>query len=100
MRNAYATRRTAPDGYQAITKPLARQYFDAGVPVTLAGNNVNNCHIFDGWHLGATVQRMRGERQTFDDICRNMLSYLEPELGYYLVYYIQKGVAHVLSRTA
>ena len=95
MKNAYITRRIAPQGYVAVTKPLAKDLYEKNIDVTLAGNNINAYHIFGGWHLGYTVNKKEVEEKTtadhsFQDICNNFLMYLEDELGTYPVFYVKK----------
>jgi len=90
----YPTHRQAPQGYKAVTKPLAKALFEQGVDVTLAGNNVNSFHIFDGWHLGCTMnlQRMAdGYMTSFDAMVDNFLWHLDRELGTYAVYYVPQA---------
>ena len=82
------TKRLAPDGYQAIDRPSAKMAYEAGLPVTVAGNNVNSYHVFNGWHLGCTIADC-DDRQTFDSILANFMFYLEPEIGRYPVFYVK-----------
>ena len=91
MVGAYVNkRRYAPQGYTAVTKPLARQLYNAGVAVTLCGNNVNSFHVFGGWHLGCTITKDWPQGyESFDDIVSNFLSYLDHELGTYSVFYVK-----------
>lgn len=86
------TRRAAPAGYVAVDKPLARLCFNKGTEVTLAGNNTNAYHIFNGWHFGCTITDTEGE--DFDRICSDFLSYLDRSLGRYVVFYIRTADAH------
>lgn len=88
------TRHEAPLGYVAIDKPSAKLAFDAGLDVTIAGNNVNSYHIFNGWYLGHTINKARHEGEhgnNFEDIVSNFMYYLDSELGRYPVFYIKKG---------
>ena len=94
MKNAYPTRRLSPEGYSAITKPLAKELYNQGFDVTMCGNNVNSFHIFKGWYLGYTVSKERTEQLTslpydFSDLVNNFLFYLDTELGYYPVFYVK-----------
>lgn len=65
-KKGYATKRYAPPGYIAITKPLARTAYEQGYHVTLCGNNVNSSHIFKGWHLGYTIHKHDENKQTYE----------------------------------
>jgi hypothetical protein len=98
MRGAYINKRrtqlSAPTGYVAITKPLAKQLYETGVEVTLCGNNVNSFNVLDGWHLGYSVCKPdidshSGYDWTFDSLCDNYLSYMHRELGSYIVFYVK-----------
>lgn len=87
MKHAYVTReRSCPIGYVTVTKPLARILHTAGMSVTICGDNVDSFHVFDGWHLGYTIPLS----EDFDVCCRDFLSYLESEVGNYLVFYTKK----------
>lgn len=94
-RYAYATRRLAPVGYVAVTKPLAKELYEQGHAVTLCGNNVNASHVFKGWYLGYTITKQEMDIQaycphpTFAAIAGSFLSYLDKELGAYVVYYVK-----------
>ena len=90
MVGAYQTKRLAPPGYMAVTRPLAQQLYDREVPVTLCGNNVTSFHVFGGWCLGRTVQKNQMEGRQFENIVNGFLFYLEPELGRYVVFYVRK----------
>lgn len=89
MRYAYVTRRVAPQGYVAVTKPLAELLYNDGKSVTLCGSNVNTFHIFSGWHLGCTISKDI-YTQCFNDSVNSFLSYLDEELGSYVVFYIRR----------
>ena len=89
MRYAYVTRRVAPQGYVAVTKPLAELIYNAGKLVTLCGNNVNVFHVFDGWHLSCTIIKDM-HVQCFNNSVNSFLSYLDKELGSYVVFYIRR----------
>ena len=89
MRYVYVTGREAPEGYVAVTKLLAQSIYNAGKSVTLCGNNINAFHVFGGWHLGCTVSKDT-HAQCFDDIVNSFLSYLDKELGSYVVFYVKK----------
>jgi hypothetical protein len=92
-RYAYATRRLAPVGYIAITKPLAQELYEHGHAITLCGNNVHAYHVFNGWYLGHTMRRCSmTEHYPSEEFAANVasfLSYLEKELGTYVVYYVK-----------
>jgi hypothetical protein len=88
MRYAYKTKRHSPKGYVAVTKLMARELWSKGCDVTFCGNNVNSYHVFGGWRLGYTSNKEYSER-CFDAVCIDMLSYMEDELGRYLVYYVR-----------
>ena len=94
-RQGYVTRRQAPAGYVAVTRPLAKTLYEQGYAVTLCGNNVNSFHVFDGWHLGYATQKDNRheapeDRPTFDSIVGSFVSYLDKELGTYAVYYVKR----------
>lgn len=89
------TRRIAPQGYIAIDRPSAKLAFEADLPVTIAGNNVNSYHIFSGWYLGCTIDRVRCD-ESFESIVRNFCWFLEPELGRYPVFYVQASEVQAL----
>jgi len=99
MPAALNKRRLAPHGYVAVNKPMAKALYEQGITVTLCGNNVNNYHVFGGWHLGHTINRKEIDTQyagfpdlaalyTWEHRCSDMLSYLDKELGTYLVYFV------------
>lgn len=92
-RKGYATKRIAPQGYKAVTKPLAESMYNSGYPVTMCGNNVNSYHVFNGWYLGHTIQRCslstEFPSEGFETNLKSFLFYLESELGYYVVYYVK-----------
>ena len=87
----YPTRRISPEGYRAITKPLAQAMYDLDYPITLCGNNVNSYHVFQGWGLGHTIIKKctNGAPCPFGYRVNNFLSYMDRELGYYVVYYVR-----------
>ena len=86
------TNRIAPTGYVYVDRPLAEVLFDAGVPVTMHGNNINSYHVFGGWQLGCTAAlRDTDEVQPFASICAGYMYYnMEPELGKYLVFCVPR----------
>ncbi len=93
MRNCHVTKRIAPLGYVAVTKPLARELYLAQKDVTFCGNNVNSFHVFEGWQLGSTYcLSSYGPNSSFEDLVKNFLFYLEPELGRYVVFYTKMGL--------
>jgi hypothetical protein len=105
-KTGYITKRDSPQGYVAVTKPLARKLYELGYNVTLAGNNINSYHIFEGWHLGYTINIASApssydpytKETTLDDfsyIVQSFLSYLDRELGYYCVYYVKETDYHL-----
>lgn len=104
-RYAYVTKRLAPMGYVAITKPFARALYEHGHAITLCGNNVNAYHVFKGWHLGctsgdgATAQSYAYPREAFDSILASFLFYPEPELGTYAVFYVKASAIAARCRT-
>lgn len=98
----YPTKRYCPQGYVAVTKPLARKLYELGYSVTFCGNNVNAYHVFNGWHLGCTMNISERDgtynpytKETipddFQDVVNNFLSYLDKELGTYCVYYVKQS---------
>ena len=95
-KTGYITKRVAPHGYVAVTKPLARKLYEQGRDITICGNNVNAYHIFHGWHLGCTINihqehtvDSNNKPIDFGDIIQNYLYYLEPSMGVYYVYYVK-----------
>ena len=91
------TQRIAPEGYQYIDRNLAKAVYQADKPITIHGNNINSYHVFEGCRLGYTIQRSDQESRAglYDDsslegIVRRYMSYLEPELGKYVVYCVRK----------
>lgn len=91
MRGAYVTKRAAPDGWVAVTRPLAREKYDNGCTVVLCGSNVNSFHVFGGWRLGMPVHKDTLANRAFDEIVASFMSYLESELGKRPVFYVRKG---------
>ncbi len=94
MRGAYInTRRVAPKGYVAVTKKLAERLYDEGKLIRLCGNKVRSWHVFGGWCLGMTAcnQAAGSYDYTFNELCENFLSYLDRELGSYIVFYVKHG---------
>ena len=88
MRNAYVTKRQAPQGYVAVTRPLAEQLYNEGKEITLCGNNVRMFHIFQGWGLGFTANNTQIEE--FQLLVNSFLHHLYPEFGSYPVFYVRK----------
>jgi hypothetical protein len=91
-RYAYVTRRLAPLGYVAITKPLAKELYEQGHAITLCMNNVNAYHIFQGWHLGYVIDKESPlySDYRFDDLVGSYRTYQpKSELGTYVVYYVK-----------
>jgi hypothetical protein len=88
-KRGYATKRIAPQGYQAVTRQLARCMYDTGYDVTLCGNNVNAYHVFQGWGLGCTVNYALYNHYDFGSVVNNFMFYLEKELGSYPVFYVK-----------
>jgi hypothetical protein len=86
-RKGRTTNRTAPDGYIGIDKNLARELYEKGIEITIAGNNVNAYHIFDGWHLGCTPSKEAMQETAFTAYLNAFMFSLEPELGTYPVFY-------------
>ncbi len=84
------TKRLAPVGHVAVTKPTAKECYLQGIDVIIAGDNVNHYHILDGWHLGLRVNRSDDDDATFEQRLNNFLFYLEPELGRYAVFYVNR----------
>ena len=91
MKDAYVTKRYSPQGYVAVTKPLARLLYSQGYAVTMCGNNVNCYHIFDGWRLGCTINNDKDKDYTFDEIVGNYVSYNTNELLRYPVFYVKSS---------
>ena len=92
MRHAYVTKRIAPEGYVAVTRKLAELLYSDGYSVTVCGNNVTSFHVFDGWHLGCTVQRDILDDKSFDVLLNSFMFYLDSELGTYPVFYVKQEV--------
>ena len=91
LKNAYVNkRRIAPQGYVTVTKPLAKILYNKGVSIVLAGNNVNNYHIFNGWHLGCTIEENQKDIQSFEQLVNSFMFYLDNELGKYPVFYVKR----------
>lgn len=95
MKHAYVTKREAPAGYVAITKPYAASLYEQGIAVTMCTNNVNAYHIFQGWHLGYTIDKKIDTDNgygdySFNDFVGSYLSYnANGELGNYAVFYVK-----------
>lgn len=97
MRSAYVTKRIAPQGYVAVTRKLAEILYNEGYPVTVCGNNVNSFHVFNGWHLGYTLNKQlinefSAYDHTFESLLCNFMFHLEKELGTYPVFYVRQEV--------
>ena len=94
-RHAYVTKREAPSGYVAVTKPYAAQLYEQGIAITMCLNNVNAYHIFHGWHLGYTIDKASDRQAGYDDYSFKdfVVSYLSynanNELGTYAVFYVK-----------
>ena len=79
----------------AITKPYAASLYEQGIAVTMCTNNVNAYHIFQGWHLGYTIDKESDKQggysdYSFDDLVKSYLSYgVNGELGHYAVFYVK-----------
>ena len=87
MRHAYITKRAAPDGCWAITRPLAELLYNKGIAITLCGSNVSSFHVCAGWLLGCTIDNAEGGH--FSDIVEMFAWNVPPELGRYVVYYVK-----------
>jgi hypothetical protein len=83
-------RRITPKGYVCVDIHLAKRLFDQQIEFTIAGNNINSFHIFNGWYLGYTPSLEAMTEQTFDALLNNWIFYLDPELGSYPVFYVSK----------
>ena len=88
MRNGYVTKRQAPQGYAAITRPLAEQLYNEGKTITLCGSNVRMFHVFQGWVFGFTANNT--QIRDFQSLLNSFLHYLYPEIGRYAVFYVKK----------
>ena len=88
MRNAYVTKREAPQGYVAVTRPLAEKLFTEGKEITFCGSNVRSFHVFQGGCLGFTSTNAQG--RIFTSLLNSFLFYLDRELGRYAVFYAKK----------
>ena len=86
-RNAYVTHRAAPNGYVAVTKPLAKILYERGVDTVIAGNNVNTFHIVGGWVLGWHVSA--DTYSSFEKDIRSFMCQLDRALGTYPVFYVR-----------
>ena len=104
MKNAYKTKRLAPQGYVAVNKNLAEILYNEHIPVTIAGNNVNSFHIFNGWTLGCTMVKnfivQYGEENTFSRLVKGFMQYTERELGTYPVFYVETEIYQAWKDTA
>lgn len=99
-KKGHVTKRRAPTGYAAVTRPLAFHLYEAGKQVTLCGNNVNSFHVFGGWFLGCTIAKpltddyecpqLEKDMQFFT-LSNDFLSYMDKELGRYVVYYVKRS---------
>lgn len=94
MKNAYVTKRIAPYGYVAVTKPLAQLLYNEGYAVTICGSNVNSYHVFKGWRLGATVDNVKDKDYTFDTIISNYEMYNVGGLSKHVVFYVRCEVVN------
>ena len=92
MRYAYITKRLAPAGYKAVTKPLACALYYAGYSITLCGSNVNAYHVFQGWCLGCTINKHRYEGVGFERYVGDFLQCLKLGLGKYVVFYVAESI--------
>lgn len=94
MKNAYVTKRIAPQGYVAITRPLAFLLWKEGYSITICGNNVNSYHVFKGWCLGMTIDKEKDKDYSFLEIVHNYVSYSSAELLRYPVFYVRQEVVN------
>lgn len=66
-----------------LNKRIARQMFENNEPFYIAGDNVNEYHIKQGWVLGLPIKPEEYKRDgcTFNQFVSNFEIYLERELG-------------------
>lgn len=73
--------------FRKLRKPAARKAYDNGETVILVGDNVNEFHILDGWHLGCRIAKNEFDNGSFDAHVAQFEFYLERELGRRAAYY-------------
>lgn len=81
-------KRVAPEGHVAVNKTVARKLYERGRNITLCGNKVRPCHVFDGWGLGCTVNKQNFD-QSFDNIVHIFILSQDSGLGAYAVFYVE-----------
>ncbi len=74
--------------YVAVDK-VAKYWHDLRFDVAMHGNNVNAHHVFGGWHLGYQPTDETRDNETFDYIAWNFKSYMDRELGTYVVFLVK-----------
>jgi hypothetical protein len=86
MHNAYITKREAPEGYVAITRPLAEAMFNAGQSVILCSEKVNQFSITEREQWGFEVSKATADRP-FALLIYDFVHELPPQLGKRCVFY-------------
>lgn len=80
--------------YKRINKTVARKLYNEGKTIIIVGDNVNDYHFFDGWHLASQMNKGDVEYSPsvseFDARVNNFEFYLEPELGRRAAFFIDK----------
>ena len=72
---------------QKLNKVKARKAYNAGQKIILAGDNVNDYHILNGWCLGIEISKEASADAAFDEHVAQFEYYLERELGRRAAYY-------------
>ena len=78
---------TTIKGYKRVNLRTARKAYDEGKMVVIYPSNVNDCHIFDGWHLGCEICNKGGD--SFDAVLNSFLFYMDKELGTYAKFLVE-----------
>lgn len=91
MHHAYITRRVAPQGYVAVTRPLAEILFERGHRVTICSDKVNEFDVFDRHKMGFTVSKATADRP-FALLVYDFRQTMPPTMRKNCVYYAESHV--------
>jgi hypothetical protein len=89
VKNAYITKREAPEGYVVVTRILAEAIFERGFGVTVCGSKVNQFNIFRGENHGLTLRKIQTPEAVFDTLVDTFIEAMPKSLGRNCVFYVR-----------
>ena len=94
-RDGRFTRPAPAGGWRYVARNKVAKYWrDMTMEIGMHGNNVNSAHVYSGWHLCYNPTDTTRLTDTFEDTASNFQSYMDRELGTYVVFMVRKKLVY------